>query len=170
MKAALLSISLFVILGISFACSILGISLMTYDLLKDRQSLFQDFQLFSLSTIMLLTTFCLLFLVKATANIEAILDSLVNYFTHEIDKSSEESSEEPKKNIAPFILGHWNGDNFESSFKGMIIDIGGGIFRYNKTLEDMNTEELEEEKVKAIENQEFERAAKIKSLIENKNK
>lgn len=179
-------------------CSVIGIitgfGMMIYDIFVSHTGLGQDFMIFAISTTMFLTTVVAYIATKILARTDALTEVIIKYFQNEMLKEAKQHM--PSGNPFSPLMNLFQGQGFPgpgtvsiSSMdeNGNIIPLGEKTFSsheelikhrneilqkhfgsVNKDLKDMSIEELHIEEKKAVAAQDFELAASIVNLIEEK--
>jgi hypothetical protein len=183
-----------IILG-SIVGAFTGAGIMIYDIYSDGPNFMKGFELFSLSSILLLVTVSAYMLTKVLTASEVMANIMGKYLQNEMVKEIEKNIANPQTNplAAFFGMGNFPGQGTikmaTMDEHGNIVPLGERTFsspeelikhrndilnnafgNAPKKLEDMTIEELKAEEKKAVENQEFELAACIVNLIQERAK
>jgi hypothetical protein len=174
MKLVMYALGLALLILLSAAGAVVGLGLMIYSLLTDKTSFLQAFEVFSLSSILFLVCIASYMIAKILTNTEVLSQVMAKFIQNEMTKSINP--------LAGLFGGMGLGmpkiitldeSQFSSpeEFHKHRDEILGKVFGNKaKNLNDLTIDELKLEEKKAVDNQDFELAAAIISLIEEKKK
>lgn len=164
MKSIFFALSLGLIMLFSVLSSVFGLGIMLVDLYNSGENFMQGFTVFFLGTICFFVCTVAYICTKISASLEIISDSLIrNQFESLKDMFSTPTQNQPHIQVT-------NIEDGALSEELMKVLFGGKVKSPKKELADMTLEELEIEKNKAIDSQDFEKCAYIRELIEDKTK
>lgn len=179
MKTLIYALSIALLLLISAAGAIIGLGQMVHAILTDKTNFLQAFEIFSLSTILFVVVLTSYMIAKVLTNTEIIAEVMTKFIQNEMAKNSFNPMQGIQNLLGmgmPKII-TLDESQFSSSeeFQKHRDELLRKAFGYNpgdvqKKLEQMSIEELKIEEKKAVDNQNFELAAAIVSLIEEKKK
>ena len=178
MRHIFFAMSLALLIMIAGASGIIGLGYLGYDIATGNSSrLMQDFQVFTLSSILFLVAVSSYMITKTMANTEALSDVAAKLIKREIDKGPVNPFQLLFQNMSQLPVITIDQSQFSSpeEFYKHRDEILAKGFNQKPTeikqkLEQMTIEQLQAEERKAVENQEFELAAAIVSLIQDKKK
>lgn len=168
MKSLIPVISLAFIIFSSALASIFGIGIMVMDLYTGGDDFMQGFTTFCLGTILFFVCVIAYICTKINDKLSVVADSMINFFDFEISKGASPA-------VLSNLFSGFTGQPAEIKIMGseqneeadkLIKLLFGQNVKTKKTLEQMNATELEAEKAKAVDVQDFETAAKIQVLID----
>lgn len=172
MKSLIPVFSLAFLIFSSLASAVVGIVIMVLDLYTGGDNFMQGFTTFCLGSILFFVCVIAYICTKINDKLSTVVDSMVNFFDYEINKNK------PSSIISNMFTGFGSkppeikimgSENNEEADK-LIKLIFGDNKIVKKKLDEMNIIELETEKRKAIDAQEYEVAAQIRQLIDGLNK
>lgn len=167
MKSIFFALSLGLIMLFSALSSVFGIGIMLVDLYTSGENFMQGFTVFFLGTICFFVCTIAYICTKISSSLEIISDSLIrNQFESLKDMFSTQSTltNSPQIQVTNIEDGALSEELLRVLFGK------GKAATAKKELVDMTLEELEIEKNKAIDSQDYEKCAHIRQLIEEKNK
>lgn len=163
MKSIFFALSLGLIMLFSALSAIFGLGIMLVDLYTSGENFMQGFTVFFLGTICFFVCTIAYICTKISGSLEIISESLIrNKFDSLKDMFSTQSTLTSPPNIKVTNI-----EEGALSEELLRVLFGEGKTA-KKELVDMNLEELEIEKNKAIDSQDYEKCAHIRQLIKNK--
>lgn len=165
-KSIFFALSLALIMLSSAIAGLTGIFIMGVDLYTGGDNFMHGFTVFSLGTILFFVCTTAYIATKVLTNTEVLANTMTKYIEYEIGKQTVAN---------PFqMFGQFSGSTMEIiniNRPGSMEDMLGNIFGHRpevKTMDQMSVDELKTEEKKAVDSQDFERAATIRELIEAK--
>lgn len=187
MKNIFFALILFAVILFSGIAAITGASIMVYNLYSSGPNIMTGFTIFCLGSILFLATIIAYSLSKLITNNELLTDTMIKFVEHEIDKVQGPNAFGPNGgmhfpfetrtitfNTDPTNLEAGSGSGSTENFTGKnLMDVFFGGMKppiEKKKLEDMTIEELNIEKNIAVGSQDYSKAARIRDLIQKKEK
>lgn len=153
--------------------------MMVYDVYSGGNNFIQGFTVFSLGTILFFLITSAYMITRILTNTNIIADVLEKFVENEIAKTKNNplqnfpgiiqiSKIDEQGNISPVSDSTNSNPDFSRMHSEIINNLFKKPFATKKELEVMTLEELNKEKEEAIEKQDYERAARIRNIIDEK--
>lgn len=186
MRTVFYAMAIGLILISSIVGALIGLFIMGYNLFTGKHEYLPGFTTFSLSTILLLVTLSAYMLTKMMTSMEVLAESILKIIIADSNPAPQNplaslfggllsgpgtiqvsTIDEKTGKMIPFEEKEFNTPEEFVKYRNELVAKALGD-NFERKLEDMSIEELRKEEKKAVDSQDFETAAAIVSLIEEK--